>query len=166
MGGGGGEGEAASWGGGGGWGDLYVRGPEKPVYRTLCVNIQHTTYLHNTSYQYQAHKGKYKFAAQKCSFKITDTKIKFLLWIQACTYTTTIYTVMLLYLDFLTTVFLYLVMTLALKKNPKSCISLEIRLCSVTCRSATLPLIMPNGSESHHPFCLSPGTDSLRYDSE
>jgi hypothetical protein len=42
----------------------------------------------------------------------------------------------------------------------------NINLCSATCRSATLPLIMPNGSESHPPFCLSPGTAHQRCDSE
>jgi hypothetical protein len=31
--------------------------------------------------------------------------------------------------------------------------------CSATWCSATLPLILPNGSESHPPFCLSPGTN-------
>jgi hypothetical protein len=38
--------------------------------------------------------------------------------------------------------------------------------CSATRRSATLPLIMPNGSESHHPFSLSLWTAPLRCDSE
>jgi hypothetical protein len=37
--------------------------------------------------------------------------------------------------------------------------------CSAICRPATLPLIMPNGSESHHTLCLSPGTAHLRCDS-
>jgi hypothetical protein len=38
----------------------------------------------------------------------------------------------------------------------------RIEYCSATCRPATLPLIMPDGSESHHPFCLSPGPAHLQ----
>ncbi len=38
--------------------------------------------------------------------------------------------------------------------------------CSANCHPATLPLIMPNGSESHHPLCLSPGPAHRRCDSE
>jgi hypothetical protein len=37
-----------------------------------------------------------------------------------------------------------------------------VTVCSATCRPATLPLIKPNGSESHHHFWISAGPAHLR----
>ncbi len=38
----------------------------------------------------------------------------------------------------------------SLQASPFSCFYWKISLCSATCHPDTLPLIMPNGSESHH----------------